>query len=164
MNRYLISDGVIDSWGCHRCHRLVSFIGIPRAALSVSSSVLLGEGWNVSSTHSKSSSVCVCAHTAWSAVLSYRKSCGRPPLVICTGRKGRDSPFPSLLLQIVSVFIFSCWDDLLNFHLPLELLFTLFVAFSCLVSFLSACFSPLFIRYYILGKKIELFCVFSMFL
>lgn len=70
--------------------------------------------------------------------------------------------FTSLLLQIV--FIFSWWDDLLSSHLPLELLFTLFVAFSCLVSFLYACFSPLFIRYYILGKKIELFCVFSMFL
>ncbi len=40
--------------------------------------------------------VCVCAQTAWSAVLSYRKSRGRPPLVICAGEVEHDSSFPPL--------------------------------------------------------------------
>lgn len=42
--------------------------------------------------------VCVRAQTAWSAVPSYRKSRGRPPLVICAGEVEHDSSFPPLYL------------------------------------------------------------------
>ena len=44
--------------------------------------------------------VCVClrAQTAWSAVPSYRKSRGRPPLVICAGEVEHDPSFPPLYL------------------------------------------------------------------
>ena len=70
--------------------------------LAIGSTVWLGTRWTGSNSHCVCVCVLVCvclrAQTAWSAVPSYRKSRGRPPLVICAGEVEHDPSFPPLYL------------------------------------------------------------------
>lgn len=84
-------------------YSLVLLISIPSAVFTISNTVWLGKRWKGSNSH------CVCAQTAWSAVLSYRKSRGRPPLVICAGEGEHD-----LYVIYLHLFLhfFSCGTSL----------------------------------------------------
>lgn len=98
--------------GTYTVGSLVVLIGIPSAVFTISNTVWLGKRWKGSNSHCVCE--CVCVQTAWSAVLSYRKSRGRPPLVICAREVENDSSFPPLYPPIL---IFSPSSLLFKSHL-----------------------------------------------